>query len=259
MRVLVRPIRYTSRVAAMRHWAIRLGLVPLAEMPGWLVLGAGSGRLAVHEVPQGDALDGVTTLAVETDDLAALERHWRDAGLATRRTDERGIPLLFVAAPFGGEIAAGELSPAPTEPARDPDLAVMPMLTTADVPAAVDWLLAGGLPGLRRRISSQGGGWADLEMADGGGLVAVHATHNLEGDPPPAVLDPSTGTGELPVWLSFEHPDVDGLLARVRAAGLTDARVHDEAYNRTLVTVTPDGDEVWVNGEMADLYGYRRD
>jgi hypothetical protein len=210
-------------------------------------------------VPAGNPLDGVTTLAVETDDLDALEHRWRGAGLRTRRTEEGGIPLVFASTPFDGEIAAGELSPGPVEPPREAELVMMPMLTTPDVPAASDWFTAGGLPGLRRRISSERGGWTDLEMEGGGGLVAIHATGNLEADPPAsAPVDPRSGTREVAVWCSFEHPDVDALLERVRAAGLDDARVHDEAYNRTLITVAPDGDQVWVNGEMADLYGYRR-
>lgn len=252
--LVVRPIRYTSQVDPMREWAARLGMVPLLESPGWHVLGAGRGRLAVHEVPAGDPLDGTTTLAFETDDLDALEQRWREAGLSTRRTDELGIPLVFARTPFGGEMAAGELSPQGGS-AREPGLVVMPMLAIADVPAAARWFSGWGL---RRRISSESGGWTDLEVDDDGGLIALHALGDLESEPP-VQPDDAARPGELAVSLSFEHGDVDALLERVRAAGLVDARVHDEAYNRTLLVRCPDGDEIWVNGVMADLYGYRRD
>lgn len=256
MKLVIRPIRYTSDVEAVRTWAGRLGMAPLLESPGWYVFGADRGRLAIHEVPAGDALDGSTTLAFETDDLDALEQRWQQAGLVTRRIDDYGIPLLFAETPFGGEIAAGELSP-DDGAARESDLVLMPMLVADDVPAAADWFASWGL---RRRISSEGGGWTDMEVEGEGGILAIHGRGDLSSTPPPeAPADASSGVRELAVSLNFEHPDVDDLCERLLAAGLDDARVHDEAYNRTLIVTSPDGDQVWVNGVMADLYGYRRD
>ena len=111
MRLVVRPIRYTAHLAEMRDWAHAVGLVTLLDTGAWLVLGADRGRLALHAVPDGDPLAGTTTLAVETDDLDALERRWADAGMATRRTHDHDIPLLFGRTPLGGEIAAGVASP----------------------------------------------------------------------------------------------------------------------------------------------------
>ena len=251
MTIVVRPIRYTSRVAATREWAIRLGLVPLLDTDDWVVFAAGSGRLALHAVPAGDPSDGSTTLAVETDDLDALQERWSRAGLATRRVDSHDVPLLFAATPFGGELVAGELSPSTAQGRPDADLAVMPMLVTPEVSGAADWLATH--LGLRRRISSEGGGWVDLAMPDGGGLVAIHHAGNLSSEPPEAAP-----MGEIAVGLTFEHTDVDALLERVRSAGLEDAHVVDEAYNRTLLVDCPDGETIWVNGAMADLYGYRR-
>ena len=35
------------------------------------------------------------------------------------------------------------------------------------------------------------------------------------------------------------------------------AEIVDEAYNRTLRVAGPDGQELWINGEQQDLYGYR--
>lgn len=258
MTLVIRPIRYTSKVAAMREWAVSLGMAPLLDTEGWAVLGAGRGRLALHHVPEGDPQAGTTTFAVETDDLDALQQRWSAAGLVTRRTDEHGVPLLFVTTPFGGEIAAGDLSTSTAQGQSGGDLAVMPMLVTHDVPGAADWLATH--LGLQRRISSEGGGWTDLEIAEQGGLVAIHHAGNLEFEPPAqAPAAPGSPMHEVAVGLSFEHSDVDALLERVRAAGLDDAHVIDEAYNRTLLVDCPDGDTIWVNGKMADLYGYRRD
>lgn len=255
MRLVVRPIRYTSRLHEMRAWATRLGLVVLLDTDDWVVLGAGAGRLALHAVAEGDPFAGTTTLAFETDDLDALADRWRAAGIETRRVEDAAIPLLLGTTPFGGEMAAGTLSPAPADGATpDPGLRVMPMLVTRDVPAAGDWFATWGLA---RRISGERGGWVDLEVPDGGGLVAVHGADDLASEPP---VDPPAAPGsvrEVGVGLTFEHDDADALLERLRAAGLDDAHVVDESYNRTLLTRCPDGDTIWVNGAMTDLYGYR--
>lgn len=253
MRLVIRPIRYTARTDAMHAWARALGLVTLLDTGAWIVLGAGRGRLALHEVPDGDPSAGTTTLAVETDDLDALERMWSAAGLATRRVDAHGHPLLFAATPFGGEIAAGVLSPSDGGDAADPDLTVMPMLVSDEVETTADWFVR--TLGLRLRITSERGGWADLAVPDDGGLVAIHHRDDLASEPPR-----QAGSADMPeigVGLTFEHADVDALLERVRSAGLQDAHVVDEAYNRTLLVRCPDGDEIWVNGAITDLYGYR--
>jgi hypothetical protein len=254
MKLVVRPIRYTAHLSEMRVWAQAMGLVELLDTGAWLVLGADHGRLALHAVPDGDPLAGTTTLAVETDDLDALERRWADVGMATRRTDDHDIPLVFGCTPLGGEVAAGVASPssASTEPERT--LAVMPMLVTREVAATAEWLQTWGW---RRRISSDGGGWVDLELPAGGGLVGIHDAGNLESEPPS--VPAGVASREVPVSLTFEHSDVDALLARARAAGLEGAHVIDEAYNRTLLVPSPDGDTIWINGEQTDLYGYRRE
>src|SRR5690606_27318262 len=107
MRLAIRPIRYTARLAEMHAWAEQLGMTTLLEVDGWVALAGGRGRLALHAVPAGDQLERTTTLALECDDLDALESLWREAGLDLRRVDEHGIRLLFAATPFGVEIAVG--------------------------------------------------------------------------------------------------------------------------------------------------------
>lgn len=255
--ITIRPIRYTADVPGMQAWAEALGMVTVLQTPTWVVLTAGNGRLALHAVEQGDPAAGSTTLAVETDDLDALAGTWEAAGIATRRLDG-DIPLLFGTTPFGGEIAAGALSPsdgAASADGPDPDLSVMPMLATSRVPEAAEWFTSWGL---LPRISSEGGeGWRDLEVPDGGGLVGLHRTEDLASEPPaPGPAAPESELHEIGVGLTFESVDVDAMLVRVRDA-LTGAHVVDEAYNRTLLVPSPDGDTIWVNGRITDLYGYR--
>lgn len=92
--------------------------------------------------------------------------------------------------------------------------------------------------GLRPRLRSDSGGWADFEGAQG--LAAAH-----------------TGT-DASIVLSFEAVDVDALATRLRAAGLR-ADVVDESYGRSLRTDDPDGaGEIQVNETQRDLYGYQR-
>lgn len=255
MKLAMRPIRYTACPEAMRDWAVRLGMVALLDTEGWIVLGAAGGRLAIHAVPDGDPLDRTTTLAVETDDLDAVERLWSHAGMTTRRTNDHDIPLLFATTPLGGEIAAGAWSGDLPASGPEPGLAVMPMLVSDDVEAAADWFTSWGM---RRRISSDGGGWVDLDLPSGEGLVGIHAASNLESEPPQEAPEVAGEPHEVAVSLTFEHPDVDALLERVQAAGLEDAHVVDEAYNRTLLVDCPDGETIWVNGAQTDLYGYSR-
>lgn len=256
MTMVIRPIRYTTDVPAMQAWAEALGLVTLLQTPSWVVLAAGHGRLALHAVEQGDPAAGSTTLAVETDDLDALAGTWEAAGIATRRLDG-DIPLLFGTTPFGGEIAAGVLSPSDGAGSPDPDLSVMPMLVTSRVAEAADWFSSAGLGLLPRLASERGDGWRDLAMPDGGGLVGLHRTDDLASPPPPpGPASPESELREVGVGLTFESVDVDAMVARVRDA-LPDAHVVDEAYNRTLLVPSPDGDTIWVNGQITDLYGYR--
>ena len=55
----------------------------------------------------------------------------------------------------------------------------------------------------------------------------------------------------------LQRGDLETLVSRLVEAGF-EASIVDEAYNRTLRVVTPDGDELWVAGPYDDLYGYRR-
>ena len=99
-------------------------------------------------------------------------------------------------------------------------------------------MLAG--QGLRRRLTSDSGDWADLA---GDGLVGVHV-----------------GEVESTV-MAFEASDVEALEEPLEQSGFRVALV-DEAYGRTLRVEHPDDarqeSEIWINETQTDTYGYTR-
>jgi hypothetical protein len=124
---------------------------------------------------------------------------------------------------------------------HDPGLVVRPVRFTDD-PAAMRAFLEA--LGLAARVESENGGWVDL-VAEGG-MVALHSA-----------ADSDTGGVAGETRLSFEADDVDGLAARLRAAGFADVHVYDEAYGRVLAVTDPEGDPLHIDERTGDLYGYR--
>lgn len=238
--IIVRPVQYTSRVTQYRELFGALGLAELPPdqagdtTPDWAVFQAGSGRVGLHAVLDGDPLDGQASLGFETDELDAVadrlaascrvRRFARSDGRAVEAVAPDGLPLVFLAP------TAGQVSPELSE------LSALGLWMTADTARAVRVLQELGLDG---RVRSESGRWFQAS-ADGGGLAAVH-----EG-------------GEMPsAELSFEYDgDVDALAERLNAAGIG-CSVVDEAYGRTLQVDPPGGGEpIWVNERQTDLYGY---
>ena len=238
--IIVRPVQYTSRVAQYRELFGALGLAELPPdqagdaTPDWTVFQAGSGRVGLHAVADGDALDGQASLGFETDELDAVagrltefcqvRRFGRSEGRAVEAIAPDGLPLVFLAP------TAGEASLSLRE------LSALGLWRTADVDGATRVLLA---LGLRGRVRSEGGGWFQAS-ADGGGLAAVH-----------------DGNEEPNAELSFEYDgDLEALADRLEAAGIG-CNVVDESYGRTLLVDRPGGGEpIWVNERQTDLYGY---
>lgn len=238
--IIVRPVQYTSRVAQYRELFGALGLVELAPdrsgdtTPDWAVFQAGSGRVGLHAVPDGDPLDVQASLGFETDQLDAVaerlaeacrvRRFGRSDGQAIEAITPDGLALVFLAP------TAGATSP------PLPALSALNLWMTADVDGAINVLQALGLQGM---VRSESGGWFQAS-ADGGGLAAVH-----EGVEPPRAE------------LSFEYDgDVEALVERLEAAGIG-CNVLDESYGRTLLVDRPGGGEpIWVNERQTDLYGY---
>ena len=238
--IIVRPVQYTSRVAQYRELFGALGLAELPPdrsgdaTPDWAVFQAGSGRVGLHAVADGDPLDGQASLGFETDELDAVagrlaevcqvRRFGRSDGRAPEAIAPDGLPLVLLA-----PTAAGVSAPLP-------ELTALGLWMTGDVDGATRVLQALGLDG---RVRSASGGWFQAS-ADGGGLAAVHDSS----DEPKAEL-------------SFEYDgDVDALAERLGAAGVI-CTVVDESYGRTLLVDRPGGGEpIWVNERQTDLYGY---
>ena len=229
--ITVQLIYYTSHTRQWRALARALGLNP-PFTPGedWAEF-EGGGILAIHYADGGRV--GTADLHFLVDDLDATEARLRDAGLTVESTMLNDVgPLLTITAASGATISAS----AGARVANPGTLAVQPIWFQADLdePRRILETL-----GLRARLASDSGGWIEFE-ADGGGSAALHA-----GDAPT-------------IGLSLECTgDLDDLARRLTDSGFA-ATVVDEAYNRTLRVVTPDGDELWINGAMDDLYGYTR-
>ena len=56
----VRPLHFTSKIESWDRLLTALGLVLTEGDGGFRVFDAGSGRLALHDVPEGTAGDGTT-------------------------------------------------------------------------------------------------------------------------------------------------------------------------------------------------------
>lgn len=231
--ITVQPIRFTARPSAWHRLAEVLRLVPaFPPQPEWSEFD-GDGILAIHHAGAGSADAGRTAVHLLSDDLDNIEFTLVTAGFEVERTVPEDIgPLLTVTASTGQTITVS----GGARRAAGAALAMLPLWYADDLtePRAILEVI-----GLRPRIASDAGTWIDF-TADGGGLVALHH-----------------GTGGR-VELSLEYRgDLDTLAERLTAAGF-DASVTDEAYNRTLRSITPDGDELWINQVMDDLYGYTR-
>lgn len=234
MTLTVQPIQYTTDPSAWHALARGLGLQPLPGGDNVWSEFAGDGVLAVHRVDT--VAEERTEIVLLTDTPAALddlERTLAAAGAAVRRTvlDDIG-PLLVV----DGPLPMSATTTASATASTSSPMTVMPIWYGADLTAQAGVAEA---VGLRRRLTSDSGVWADFTAA-GGGALALHRAD------------------QRGVELSFEYSgDLDALATQLTEAGF-EPRILDEAYNRTLRVARPDGPDLWVNGVQQDLYGYTR-
>lgn len=229
--ITVQPIRRTSRPAEWQRLAQELGLVAaFPPGPQWSEF-TGNGILAIHHADPGDLHDGTSDFHLLSDDLDTVQARLLSTGVRVQRTTPEDIgPMLTVTASSGAAITiSGGARLVDSGP-----LAVQPIWYQADLSEPRHILQA---IGLTPRIASNAGTWIDF-TADGGGQAALHCDNTFR------------------VELTLEYTgDLDAVAERLTAAGFP-AAVIDEAYNRTLRVTTPDGDELWINGERDDLYGY---
>lgn len=95
----VRPLHFTSRIDDWERFLTALGLVLTEGDGGFRVFDSAAGRLAVHSVPEGDPLDGTTTLAVEVGDLAEFARRTNES--AAEDGADGSTPAELVTADHG--------------------------------------------------------------------------------------------------------------------------------------------------------------
>ena len=228
----VQAIYYTHRTSEWHRFATDLGLVAtFAPTPEWAEFD-GDGILAIHSADHDPARAGSADIHVLVEDLDAVEAALRATGAVVSRDDMKGVGSVVTARASTGITVTASRG----ERGTHGDLRVLPIWSQGDAGEAVDILRA---LGLRERIRSDSGTWVDFR-GDTGGLAAFHS-----------------GMGEA-VTLSFECAgDLDALAKRLTEAGHETSLV-DEAYNRTLLVRTPDDGELWINGLITDLYGYRR-
>ena len=136
----VRPLHFTSRMDSWDRLLTALGMVRTEGEAGWQVFDAGSGRLALHAVPEG-AEDGSTALAVEVGDLAEFARRTNlaaeedGAAPAELVTADHGESCR-ITAPDGFSFLADKAAHAARCADADPALAVVGVWFTED-PASV--------------------------------------------------------------------------------------------------------------------------
>jgi len=231
MAVTVQAIHYTSRPRDWHALTIALGLTPMSEPTDVWSEFAGDGILAIHGVDDGDALDGTTDVHLLVDDLEGVA-----AALALVAEVSRSV-LVDVGAMVTARTASGMRVTA-SEGVREArrGLLIQPIWYDLDVAPVRAVLEAAGL---RPRIASDSGTWLDFAAPSGGSV----AFHSAERAGVVLGLEYSGDLDELQRWLEASH---------------VPSEIVDEAYNRTLLVDTPDGAKLWVNGAIADMYGYRR-
>lgn len=212
--VMIRPLRFTADVAAMRAFLETVGLAPRVEgaQGGWVDLMAGRGMVALHDAASSSTggKHGDTRLSFEADGIDQLQGQLVAAGYEDATTfDEAYGRVLSVTGPDGVVIWIDERSEdlygyQLHEAAPDQRLTVNPCLVGA---TEQEWTPFLDLLGVRRSVS----------------------------------FDASPGEFDVRLELRTSEPLAD-VAARLRAAG------HPvELTDKALIAVDPDGQPLQVH------------
>jgi hypothetical protein len=252
--VVVRPVRFTDRLAQMRGFLETLGLQARveAERGGWVDMVAGAGMVALHTAATSNsgARDGETRLSFEASDLDVLADRLRRAGFTDATVwDEAYGRVLSVTDPLGDPIWVDGYSEDDYgfrvyEPERDARLSVMPIRFADPIGRMSRLLEALGL-------SSQPPSRDDTRSPQrfdvwGGhtGLVALH----------PPLAKAQIIDGPAAVQLGFETREPLAELAeRVIRAGHRDAVERAGDLGNALHVTDPDGQPVVVRPAPSPL------
>jgi hypothetical protein len=220
----VRPLHFTSAIESWDRLLTTLGLVLTEGDGGFRVFDAGSGRLALHEVPHGAEEDGTTAFAVEVGDLAEFARRTNlsaeDEGTSPAEiiTADHG-EACRITAPDGFTFLADHAAHMAQCADADPALAVVGVWFTEDAAAAARTLQH---IGARPRPVPDADETVDFTAKNGGVLLVR-----------PAAGPPRPGLG-------FEYDGgLEPLRVRLAAAGF-EATITEEAFGSTLHVPNPD-------------------
>lgn len=234
---IVRPLRFTDDIDAMRGFLELLGMAPRVESTrgGWLTMVSGAGMLALHEAATstfGNSA-GDTSLSFEGAELEALAGRLIDAGWDDATIwDEAYGRVLSVTDPGGVQLWVDghedDYGFRIHDPERDDRWSVMPVRSTADVEEYARFLAQFGLP------DADGGDAGRFGLPDAGGDGPTLGGHvglvRLESGP----------EGVRPGFATAEP--LDDVAARLRRAG------HNPTVEGLrLSIVDPDGQRVVVD------------
>lgn len=240
--VVVRPLRFTDHIDAMRAFLEVLGLRPRVESEagGWIDLVAGAGMVALHGAETSDTggQPGETRLSFECGDLESLASRLKRAGYGDANVwDESYGRVLSVTDPLGDQLwvdgyDGDNYGFRVHEPERDRRWSVLPVRFADPAGPVGDFLTALGLPPRAEGANEHWRVWGGHT-----GLVALHT---------PAA-DNGIVEGPAAVRLSFETAEpLDEVAQRLSAAGHP-AQVRPEVFGEALYVRDPDGQEVVIH------------
>ena len=249
--VVVRPVRFTDDVAAMRSFLEALGLAPRVESDrgGWVDMVAGAGMVAVHEAATSDTggVPGQTRLSFEADDHDLLaDRLGRYGFSEVAVHDENYGRVLVVTDPVGDDLLVDERSEdlygyrLHELDRADRALSVLPVRFTEQPSPYAASLAAFGLTG----------------EADGDGALfaAGGGDHGYVGVQPEPVDGPALIAGPGACRLDFRAAaDLAQVADRLRVAGHGELTLTTTGSGTVLDVTDPDGQLVRVH--QAPVHG----
>lgn len=248
--VVVRPVRFTDDLDAMRSFLETLGLVAKYDAigSGSVELVCESGMVALRATgargTSGDpaSIPGQTLLSLETDDAEAVAHRLHEAGFKDAAVHDEGYArVLTVTDPLGDELRVDERREDlygyrryDTSGAA-PGLGVVPVRFTDDQPPYAAFLRALGLYGES----------AEDFASFVAGLHGAVGLHPVYDERLPVVEGPGASC-----HLTFTTSgDLELLAERLRAAGHEQVRVSHEEWGSFLDVTDPDGQSVQVHAD----------
>jgi hypothetical protein len=223
---VVRPLRYTDDIAAMRGFLELLGMSSRVESDrgGWVTMVSGAGLVALHDAATSTTggKPGRTALSFEGSDLEALAGRLSDGGWDDAAIwDEAYGRVLSVTDPDAEALWVDshddDYGFRVRDPERDPRWSVMPVRSTPKVEEYARFLGCFGLPPYAGPPAPTLGGHV--------GLVRIES-----------------GAGSVRLGFATEEPPAD-VADRLRSAGYADAEVEASVLSVT----DPDGERVVVH------------